>query len=77
MKTMKIAPKLTFDNLPKTYDDLFFRLHIPRPIRTKAACNKTCKIADMFAGHKLNADQDDYLALLRHLMETCDKKNTP
>ena len=73
---MKTAAKLTYDNLPKTYEKLF-RLHMPRPIHGKAAYNKICKVADVLAGHKLNADQNDYFFLLCHLIEAYDKENSP
>jgi len=73
---MKTAPKLTFANLPKTYEELFY-LHMPRPIRSKAAYDNIREVADALAGHKLNADQDDYFALLCHLIETYDKENSP
>jgi HTH-type transcriptional regulator/antitoxin HigA len=43
----------------------------------KTAYNNTCEVADALAGHKLNADQDDYFALLCDLIDAYDKENSP
>jgi len=73
---MKTATKLTFATMPKTYEGLV-RLHMPRLISDKIAYDNTCEVADVLAGHKLNADQDDYFALLCDLIEAYDKENSP
>jgi HTH-type transcriptional regulator/antitoxin HigA len=72
----KPATKLTFAIMPKTYEGLV-RLHMPRPIHDEIAYDNTCEIADALAGHKLNADQDDYFALLCDLIEAYDKQHGP
>jgi len=73
---MKTATKLTFASMPKTYEGLV-RLHMPRHIHDQVDYDNTCEIADALAGHKLNADQDDYFALLCDLIEAYDKENCP
>jgi len=73
---MKTATKLIFADMPKTYEGLV-RLHMPRHIHDKTAYDNTCEIADALAGHKLNADQDDYFTLLCDLIEAYDKETAP
>jgi len=73
---MKTATKLTFAEMPKTYEGLV-RLHMPRHIHDKTAYDNTCEVADALAGYKLNADQDDYFVLLCDLIEAYDKENSP
>ena len=73
---MKTAAKLTFASMPKTYEGLV-HLHMPRLIRDEIAYDNTCEVADALAGHELNADQDDYFALLCDLIEAYDKENSP
>ncbi|MFA6962825.1 MAG: helix-turn-helix domain-containing protein [Opitutaceae bacterium] len=55
--------------LPTRYAELV-ALHMPRPIRESVAYDNTVDVIDALAGHKLNADQEDYLELLSHLVET-------
>jgi len=77
---MKTATKLTYDNLPKTYEGLV-RLHMPRPIHDEVAFDNTCEVLDILAvlstNGKLNQDQEDYLTLLTDLVEAYDKENSP
>ena len=43
---------------------------MPRPIHDRVAYDNTVEAIDALAGHKLNADQEDYLELLSQLVET-------
>jgi HTH-type transcriptional regulator/antitoxin HigA len=61
--------------LPARYADLI-ALHIPRPIHDRAAYDNTVEIIDALAGHKLNADQEDYLELLSQLVETYESEQS-
>ncbi|SRR5690606_16250823 len=54
--------------LPTRYADLV-ALHMPRPIHDQVAYDNTVELIDALAGHKLNADQEDYLELLGQLVE--------
>ena len=72
---MKIAT-LNFATLPKTYLGLV-ALHLPRPIRDKVAYDNAVEIVHALAGHKLNRDQDDYLALMAKLLEDYESENVP
>jgi len=77
---MKTATKLTYDNLPETYEGLV-RLHMPRPIHDKIAFDNACEVLDILAvlstNGKLNQDQEDYLTLLTDLVEAYDKEICP
>ena len=65
----KISTPIPLARLPKRYADLV-ALHMPRPIHDQVSYDNTVEIIDSLAGHKLNADQEDYLELLSHLVET-------
>ena len=65
-KTTSIA---RLADLPACYAELV-ALHMPRPIHDRVAYDNTVEVIDALAGHKLNADQDDYLELLGQLVET-------
>ena len=65
-KTTSIA---RLADLPVCYAELV-ALHMPRPIRDRVAYDNTVEVIDALAGHKLNADQEDYLQLLSQLVET-------
>jgi HTH-type transcriptional regulator / antitoxin HigA len=54
--------------LPARYVDLI-AMHVPRPIHDHASYENTVEVIDALAGHKLNADQEDYLELLSQLVE--------
>jgi HTH-type transcriptional regulator / antitoxin HigA len=72
---MKTAT-LTFARLPKTYSDLV-ALHMPRPIHDQVAYDNAVEVVHALAGHKLNPDQDDYLALMAKLVEDYESENGP
>ena len=69
MKTAKTASLSLPSKLPTRYSELV-ALHMPRPIHDRVAYDNTVEVIDALAGHKLNADQDDYLELLSQLVET-------
>jgi hypothetical protein len=54
--------------LPAPYPELI-AMHVPRPIHDRAAYDNPVEIIDALAGHKLNADQEEYLELLSQLVE--------
>lgn len=59
---------------PKNYADLV-ALHMPRPIHDRVAYDNTVDVIDALAGHKLNADQEDYLELLSQLVEAYESSH--
>ncbi len=69
MKTTKSPTPATTAVLPTRYADLV-ALHMPRPIHDRVAYDNTVEMIDALSGHKLNADQEDYLELLSQLVET-------
>lgn len=73
---MKTAAKLTFSRVPATFDGLI-RLHAPRPIHDGIGYKNTVEVVDALAGHKLNADQEDYLLLLSALVERYEADTLP
>ncbi len=60
--------------LPVRYADLI-ALHVPRPLHDRTAYDNTVEIIDALAGHKLNADQEDYLELLSQLVEAYETEH--
>jgi HTH-type transcriptional regulator/antitoxin HigA len=72
---MKTAT-LNFARLPKTYSGLV-ALHMPRPIHDKVAYDNAVEMVHALAGHKLNHDQDDYLAIMAKLVEDYESGNVP
>ncbi|MFA6288615.1 MAG: helix-turn-helix domain-containing protein [Opitutaceae bacterium] len=68
MKTKTLSITLPAE-LPVRYAELV-ALHMPRPIHDRVAYDNTVEVVDALAGHKLNADQEDYLELLSQLVET-------
>ncbi len=72
---MKTAT-LNFTRLPKTYEGLV-SMHMPRPIRDKVGYDNAVEIVHALAGHKLNRDQDDYLAIMAKLIEEYETENLP
>jgi HTH-type transcriptional regulator/antitoxin HigA len=66
----------SFAKLPKTYADLVAWC-LPRPIHDKIAYDNAVEIVHALAGHKLNRDQDDYLALMAKLVEDYEDENVP
>ena len=69
MKTAKLTALALPAKLPTRYAELV-ALHMPRPIHDRVAYANTVEVIDALAGHKLNADQEDYLELLSQLVET-------
>ena len=69
MKTAKSTSLALSAKLPTRYAELV-ALHMPRPIHDRVAHDNTVEVIDALAGHKLNADQEDYLELLSQLVET-------
>jgi HTH-type transcriptional regulator/antitoxin HigA len=67
---------LTFTRLPKSYSGLV-ALHMPRPIHDKVAYDNAVEIVHALAGHKLNHDQNDYLAIMAKLVEDYESENVP
>lgn len=74
MKTLH--PNVRPAKLPRRYADLV-AMHLPRPIHDRVAYGNTVEVIDALAGHKLNADQEDYLELLSHLVEVYEDANVP
>lgn len=72
MKTLT----LNFARLPKTYSGLV-ALHMPRPIHDKVGYDNAVEIVHALAGHKLNHDQDDYLAIMAKLIEDYENEHVP
>lgn len=72
MKTTALA----FPRLPRTYAGLV-ALHMPRPIHDQVAYDNAVEIVHALAGHKLNHDQDDYLAVMAKLVEDYEDENLP
>ena len=72
MKTA--APR--FARLPRTYSGLV-ALHMPRPIHDRVAYENAVEVVQSLAGHTLNHDQDDYLALMAKLVEEYESGNVP
>jgi len=72
---MKTA-KLNFARLPKTYSGLV-ALHMPRPVHDKVAYDNAVEVVHALAGHKLNHDQDDYLAIMAKLVEDYENETVP
>lgn len=62
--------------LPKTYAALV-TLYVPRPLNDRIAYDNTVEIVDALAGHKLNADQEDYLEILSDLIESYEAEHLP
>ena len=68
------AAALTFPRLPKTYSGLV-ALHLPRPIHDKVAYDNAVEVIHALAGHKLNHDQNDYLAIMAKLVEDYESEH--
>lgn len=67
---------LSFDKLPKTYEGLC-RLLLPRPIHDKVELDNATEMIDAMAGHRLNAEQEDYLDLLSGLVADYEEATSP
>ena len=66
----------TFARLPKTYTGLV-ALHMPRPIHDQVSYDNAVEMVQALAGHKLNHDQDDYLAIMAQLVEDYESEKVP
>ncbi|MDB6056800.1 MAG: family transcriptional regulator, partial [Verrucomicrobiales bacterium] len=71
---MKTA--LDFKALPKSYTELL-KIHMVRPIHDKVALENALEVLDAMAGHKLNAEQEDYFEALSSLVEVYERQHLP
>ncbi len=62
--------------IPKTYAGLM-EMHLLRPIHDQVDAENAAEMIDLFAGHKLNAEQNDYLDLLSDLYEKWESTQFP
>ena len=62
--------------IPKTYAELM-AMHLLRPIRDLVDAQNAARMIDLLAGHKLNAEQTDYLDLLGDLYERWENAQCP
>jgi HTH-type transcriptional regulator/antitoxin HigA len=75
---MKAAAKTAthYTKLPRTYAGLM-ALHLIRPIHDQVDAENAAEMIDLLAGHKLNAEQTDYLDLLSDLYEKWESAQFP
>ena len=73
---MKTKEKIEFSRIPKDYAGLC-RFHAPRPVRDEVEFDNATEITMAMAGHKLTADQEDYLDLVSRLIEDYEQEHTP
>lgn len=75
---MKTAARTAtpFARIPKTYQGLM-AMHLLRPIHDQVDAENAAEIIDLLAGHKLNAEQSDYLELLSDLYEKWETAQFP
>lgn len=75
---MKTAAKAAtpFARIPKTYAGLM-AMHLIRPIHDQVDAENAAEMIDLLAGHKLNAEQTDYLDLLSDLYEKWESTQFP
>jgi HTH-type transcriptional regulator/antitoxin HigA len=75
---MKTAPQTAtpFAKIPKTYAGLM-AMHLLRPIHDQVDAENAAEVIDLLAGHKLNAEQMDYLDLLSDLYERWESAQFP
>jgi HTH-type transcriptional regulator/antitoxin HigA len=75
---MKSAAKSAtpYAKIPKTYASLM-ALHLIRPIHDQVDAENAAEMIDLLAGHKLNAEQADYLDLLSDLYEKWESAQFP
>lgn len=50
---------------------------MPLPFHDKGAYDTAVEVVQSLAGHKLNHDQDDYLAIMAKLVEDYESENVP
>ncbi|CAN5303111.1 hypothetical protein BH20VER2_BH20VER2_11430 [soil metagenome] len=75
MKTTA-QPATPFAKIPKTYAGLM-AMHLLRPIHDQVDAENAAEMIDLLAGHKLNAEQTDYLDLLSDLYEKWESAQFP
>ena len=75
---MKTAAKTAtpYAKIPKTYAGLM-AMHMLRPIHDQVDAENAAEMIDLLAGHKLNAEQNDYLDLLSDLYEKWESAQFP
>lgn len=75
---MKTKSPLRFSTLPRDYAALCAML-MPRPIHDRVSCQNLMEIASAFAGFEaeMNADQQDYFALLCSLIADYEDAAAP
>jgi HTH-type transcriptional regulator/antitoxin HigA len=72
--TVKTA--LPFAKIPKTYAGLM-GVYLLRPLHDQSDAENAAEVIDLLAGHKLNAEQADYLDLLSDLYERWESVQFP
>jgi HTH-type transcriptional regulator/antitoxin HigA len=65
-----------YAKIPKTYAGLM-ALHLLRPLRDQVDADNAAETIELLAGHKLNAEQADYLDLLSDLYEKWESTQFP
>ena len=75
---MKTTVPITtpYAKIPKTYAGLMAR-HLIRPVHDQIDADNAAEMIDLLAGHKLNAEQADYLDLLSDLYEKWERAQFP
>jgi HTH-type transcriptional regulator/antitoxin HigA len=68
--------RLASRTLPKTYSELMKR-HLLRPIHDKVDLANALEVLDAMAGHRLNAEQEDYFEALSTLVEAYERLHVP
>ena len=62
--------------IPKTYASLM-AMHLLRPIHDQVDAENAAEMINLLAGHRLNAEQTDYLDLLSDLYEKWEASQFP
>lgn len=75
MKTVAKAA-VPYAKIPKTYAGLM-ALHLLRPLHDQVDADNAAEMINLLAGHKLNAEQNDYLDLLSELYEKWESAQFP
>src|SRR5215218_2709674 len=70
------AARFEFEHMPTSYNALV-AMHPPRPLRDLVDERNVEEIIAELAGHKLSADQEDYLDLLSDLLLKYQSENRP
>jgi HTH-type transcriptional regulator/antitoxin HigA len=75
---MKTAAKnaTSYAKIPKTYAALM-DMHLLRPLHDQVDAENAAEMINLLAGHKLNAQQNDYLDLLSELYEKWESAQFP